>query len=536
MNNKNRDWIKDAVMYQIYPQSYFDTNGDGIGDLKGIISKLDYIKSLGINLIWLNPCFESPFKDAGYDVSNFYKIAPRYGTNKDMAILFREAHKRDMRVCLDLVAGHSSIECDWFQKSAQIINNKYSNYYIWSDHWGKNPSGGGGCINGYAQRNGNFLINFFWTQPALNYGYAKPNPENPWEEPVTGKGPRAVISELKNIMKFWLNMGCDGYRVDMASSLVKNDYDMKEVIKLWKNNLHPWIRKNYPYAVMVAEWGNPQEAVGGAGFDIDFMLHFGVPGYGEMFFNHQVVVGRPIEGPCYFEKAGKGSPIIFLEEYFKHYKKVQGKGHISVPTANHDFQRMNWGRTEKDLKIIYTFIFTWNSIPSLYYGDEIGMSFIPDLPSKEGGYTRTGTRTPMQWSKEKNAGFSTGKAVDLYLPIDPSNKRPDVASQEKNANSLLNFTRKVIALRKATPALGTAGALKVLADGSNNYSLIYLRSIGKEKYLIALNPSLKAEQVSLPIALKKSEALLADCVEITAGNIKSVVSLKGQSYGVFRVG
>ena len=134
-NQSGREWIKDAVLYQIYPQSYYDSNGDGIGDLPGIIKKLDYIASLGVNLIWLCPCFDSPFNDAGYDVRNFYKIAPRYGTNKDMEQLCAEAHKRGLRVCLDLVAGHTSMDCEWFKQSGKPESNQYSQYYLWTDHW-----------------------------------------------------------------------------------------------------------------------------------------------------------------------------------------------------------------------------------------------------------------------------------------------------------------------------------------------------------------------------------------------------------------
>ena len=534
-NQSGREWVKDAVLYQIYPQSYYDSNGDGIGDLPGIIKKLDYIVSLGVNLLWLCPCFDSPFSDAGYDVRDFYKIAPRYGTNKDMERLCAEAHKRGLRVCLDLVAGHTSVECEWFKQSgASDGKGKYSKYYIWSDHWCKTPEVGK-WINGYAPRNGNFMINFFWSQPALNYGFAKPNSKNPWEEPVDGAGPKAVIAELKKIMKFWLDKGCDGFRVDMASSLIKNDRKSKAVIKLWHGNLHSWIRRNYPHAVMIAEWGNPADAVGKAGFDIDFMLHCGIPGYGEMFFKHPAVCGRDTDGICFFDEAGKGSPKVFLEEYLKAYKKVSGKGFISIPSANHDFQRLNYFRSTAEMKAAFAFLLTWPGVPSVYYGDEIGMRFQPELPSKEGGYNRTGTRTPMQWDRQINAGFSSAKPDKLYLPVDPAADRPTVEEESENPDSLLNHVRKLLELRKNTPELRNDGKLKVLS-GIDSYPLIYQRG-GKhqDKYLIAINPFAKPVKTSLELDIAGAEPVMVSGAEIKVKSKETVIKLDGISWGIFKL-
>ena len=533
-NQSGREWIKDAVLYQIYPQSYCDSNGDGIGDLPGIIKKLDYIASLGVNLIWLCPCFDSPFNDAGYDVRNFYKIAPRYGTNKDMERLCAEAHKRGLRICLDLVAGHTSLDCEWFKQSGKPESNQYSQYYLWTDHWCNIPEYGK-WVNGYARRNGNFMINFFWSQPALNYGFAKPDPSKPWEEPVDGKGPKAVIAELKNIMKFWLDTGCDGFRVDMASSLIKNDPGSKSVIKLWHDNLQPWIRKNYPHAVTIAEWGNPADAVGRAGFDIDFILHFGIPGYGEMLFKHPAVCGRPTDGICFFDEAGKGSPKLFIKEYMKAFKKTDGKGFISVPSANHDYQRLNYYRSDAEMKAAFAFILTWPGVPSIYYGDEIGMRFQPELPSKEGGYTRTGTRTPMQWNDKTNAGFSSAKPDKLYLPLDPDADRPTVAAQDENPDSLLNHVRSLLELRKNTPELRNDSKVKLLS-GANSYPLIYQRGgKGMDKYLIAINPSDKPVKTSLKLNIAGAEPVMVSGVDINIKGKEAAIKMSGVSWGIFKL-
>ena len=163
-------WLKDAVFYEIYPQTFYDTNGDGIGDFNGIIEKLDYIKSLGCNALWINPCFDSPFKDAGYDVRDYKKVAPRYGTNNDLYRLFGEAHKRGIHVLLDLVPGHTSEEHEWFKQSQKAEKNEFSNRYIWTDFCFQRADGLG-FIGGESERSGTYILNFFKCQPALNYGF-----------------------------------------------------------------------------------------------------------------------------------------------------------------------------------------------------------------------------------------------------------------------------------------------------------------------------------------------------------------------------
>ena len=186
---------------------------------EGIIEKLDYIQSLGINALWLNPCFESAFQDAGYDVIDFYKVAPRYGTNNDLYRLFDEVHKRGMHVCLDLVAGHTSDKHKWFIESQKKQRNEYTDRYIWTNDSTVKPDR---YVSGKFGRNGNYRRNFFECQPALNYGFANPDPDHPWEQPVTAEGPQKTRAELMKIMDFWLEKGCDGFRVDMAPSLIKN--------------------------------------------------------------------------------------------------------------------------------------------------------------------------------------------------------------------------------------------------------------------------------------------------------------------------
>ncbi len=189
-------WLDNAVFYEIYPQSFMDSNSDGIGDFNGITGKLDYIQELGCNSIWMNPCFASPFGDAGYDVADYYRTAPRYGTNDDLKRLFDEVHKRGMHILLDLVPGHTSVEHPWFLESMKAETNAYTDRYVWTDHVWESPEGMG-FLRGISGRNGSCAVNFYSCQPALNYGYYKP--ERPWQQPMDAPGPKATVEALKEI-------------------------------------------------------------------------------------------------------------------------------------------------------------------------------------------------------------------------------------------------------------------------------------------------------------------------------------------------
>lgn len=517
--------LSEAVFYQIYPQSFYDSNGDGIGDLNGIIYKLDYIQSLGVTAIWLNPCFVSPFQDAGYDVADYYQVAPRYGTNADLKRLINESHHRGIRICLDLVAGHTSIEHPWFKMSGQARRNKYSDRYIWTPSVCHRGDGATRFVNGYAERDGNYAINFFYCQPALNYGFARPDPKQPWQQPVDAPGPLATRRELKRIMNFWLNQGVDGFRVDMAGSLVKNDPGHRETIKLWRE-VRQWMREQYPEAILIAEWGNPEEAIS-AGFDIDFMLPFGVEGYASLLLDEN----------CFFRRSGGRDINGFLQPYLEQVAKTNGKGLISIPSANHDFKRLRSdGRKQRDLKVIFTFLLTWPGVPFIYYGDEIGMRFLIGLPSKEGGYNRTGTRTPMQWDDEPNAGFSSAAPEQLYLPVDPHRGRPTVKAQEHDHQSLMNHVRKLIALRKSSPALQATGDLIPLYAEANQPHFAYIREQQKERFLVVLNPSIEPSEIRINgIRTDNSSLEIGNGIRASVSGNSTILKLAGVSYGIFRL-
>jgi len=523
-------WLQTALFYQVYPQSFFDSNGDGIGDLRGITQKLDYIQSVGCNAIWINPIYESPFGDAGYDVTDFYKVAPRYGTNEDFKNLCAEAHKRGMHVCLDLVAGHTSIAHPWFQQSAADRPNRYSNWYIWTPADNRVP--GSQPFPGEHNRSDRYLPNFFPFQPALNYGYAHPDAKEPWQLPTTDPACTAVREELKSVMQFWLDLGADGFRVDMASSLIRNDPGHEAISTLWRY-YRSWLDKEYPEAVLISEWSHPAIAIP-AGFHIDFLIHFSEPAYGILLGPLSWPDGYSRNPHAFFERAGGGDIKAFVDNYLKHYTATKSIGYISMPTANHDIPRPTYGRDEKEVRTIFAMLLTMPGVPFIYYGDEIGMKFLYTAPDKEGGtigtLLRCASRTPMQWSKERNAGFSTAPAEKLYLPIDPSMSRPDVETEEKDPASMLNFTRALLKLRRDHPALANAADFQPVYAEKNKYPFVYFRTADSEEIIVSVNPAAQSCSVTLN-GLDDTMPLLVQGAELQSGRLQ----MDPVSFGIFAV-
>ncbi|MDR1470408.1 MAG: hypothetical protein LBT00_14085 [Spirochaetaceae bacterium] len=518
-------WLENAVFYEIYPQSFYDTNGDGIGDLEGITRKLKFIKDLGCNALWINPCFDSPFRDAGYDVRDYKKVAPRYGTNDDLKRLFTEAHKEGIKVLLDLVPGHTSEEHPWFRESQKSEPNEYSNRYIWTDQWFKKAEGFG-YVAGEAERESVYLINFFKCQPALNYGFFKV--AEPWQLPTDHPECVATLEAMKDVMRFWLDAGCDGFRVDMAASLVKNDDEQKTgTSALWRN-VRAMLDRDYPEAVLVAEWGHPDLSVP-AGFHADFLLNGHGKGYRSLARNYTLDFRHTIVGEdrSFFKKDGKGDIMAFLDGYLKQYEicKENG-GYIALISCNHDTIRPAFNLSPRELAVFYGFLFTMPGTPFLYYGDEIGMRYL-NLPTKEGGYFRTGSRTPMQWKAGKNLGFSEAAAEQLYLPVDALPDAPTVEAQEKDPASLLNTVKALLKLRHENADLGARSNLEILYAKKEAFPLIYRRG----SLIVAVNP---AER---PVSVDISPVYPAKNIYAT-GNCrfeKGLCKMEGQSFGVWKI-
>lgn len=491
MNNVS--WLENAVFYNIYPQSFYDSNGDGIGDLNGIREKLSYVQDMGFTAIWLNPFYESPFRDAGYDVTNFYAVAPRYGTNEDFCALCREAHERGIKVVIDLVAGHTALECPWFQESCKPEKNQYTNRYIWTNHWGKTYKNR--CIGGFAQRNGCYMHNFFYCQPALNYGFASIDDPS-WQLPADHPDCLATKQELLNIMDYWIGLGADGFRVDMAASLIKNDPDGTGITAFWQS-IRKIFDETYPQCVLISEWSHPSKAIN-AGFHIDFLIHFCLPCYTSLFREEDGRNVNPGTGKhSYFSTEGKGCLRTFLTDYRQQYEATKDKGYIAMPTGNHDLPRINVHRSARELEVAYAFLLTMPGVPFVYYGDEIGMPYAAELPSKEGGFNRTGSRTPMQWCRGKNAGFSNGRKKDLYLPVQENGV--NVADQQKDENSLLNATKALICLRRNSNALSARGTVEFLNEEARDYPMVYRRRGTDGSYLIGINPTDREQFFPCPL-------------------------------------
>ncbi len=562
---KGPEWLRNAVIYQVYPSSFKDSDGNGIGDIPGVISKLDYIESLGVTAIWFNPLFESGWIDGGYDVIDFYKVDPRFGTNNDLVELVRQAHSRGIKVMLDLVAGHTSDKHPWFLQSAQDTNLQYSDYYIWSDrlpdakavqdleimmqdpNFMQNTRGK--WMKSDYPRAKYYYKNFYACQPALNYGYAEPDPSRPWEQGVDEPGPRAVRQELKNILAFWYGKGVDGFRVDMASSLVKNDRDKTEIMRLWRE-MRSWQDANFPGRVLMAEWNDPKYCLAG-GFNVDMNLNSVKSANRRMYFDtkHQA------DGGSYFSTNGgqpsvrdlygnpwpedkidrSTTPAQMLKTYYDYFTDAlewtREWGYFATITGNHDHLRFNTGARNdpSQLKVMMAWVLTM-PLPILYYGDEIGIRSLVDLPNVEGanhnGKERAGGRSPMQWDSSANAGFSTCAPDDIYIPVCPEwtpacsypqylewkaagCKNPTapgaitVDSQEGDPASLLNWTRALIKLRKENKAFWADSRFEPVFNEARPYPMLYYRTDGLDTYLVALNPTSKTCKVVLD---RKSES------------------------------
>ena len=535
-------WLSDAVFYQIYPSSFQDSNGDGYGDLQGIISRLDYIKSIGVTAIWLNPVYVSGWTDGGYDIIDYYRVDKRFGDNDDLVELIQKAHARGIKVVMDLVAGHSSDQCEWFLQSKEGDNLRYSDYYIWPTFKPEDNTPQprpGEQLDYAALMNSNaalirkfvasdaprapfFIKNFYDTQPALNFGFANPDPEHPWEQAVDAPGPQAMRRELKNIMSFWMDKGVDGFRVDMAASLVKNDFDKSATIKLWKEDFTKWFDENYPEGILIAEWFNPAQSVAAANFDLDFFCHDGTYNYSTLFFygrrGRPAAPGTAPAAPAapYFDKSGTGDLKVWYDLYTYQYDAVKGNGYVCMPSGNHDFNRYTTeGRTTPDeLKVAMTFFLTMPGVPFIFYGDEIGLKQNPNAPSTDGSGGRAGCRIPMLWDSSANGGFSTAPIDKIYIPQDPDPNRMTVEKEENDPASLLNYTRTLLKLRKEVKALGADASWKLVSSLDQPYPMVYERTWRGERCWVVLNPSGKQVTVTLPKENAKPEVI--------GGNYKKV--------------
>ncbi|MDR1940597.1 MAG: glycosylase [Clostridiales bacterium] len=483
------DWLESAVFYEVYPTSFYDSNGDGVGDIAGIIQKLDYIKELGANGIWLNPCFESPFGDGGYDVSDYCKVDGRFGTNADMEELFAEAKKRGIKIILDLVMGHTSITHPWFRASQKDEKNQYTDAYIWKDFSNPAEIRDGQFLGGMSEREGMFRVNYYAIQPALNYGYLKPKAR--WQQAMDAEAPMKNRQRLIDVCKFWLGMGASGFRVDMANYMVKDDPKREGNIAFW-NDVIPKIKQEYPESIFVSEWFNSRQSVKKSAFDIDF-----TGGY----FLYSVWPGNdPAERENFSKNAylGENAKRFFsgIVQIYSAAKNVKSKGYQAITLGNHDRERASLGRSFDQLKAAFAFHLTMPHVPFIYYGDEVGMSYNTTVKSKDGGYKRTGSRTPMQWSNQKNRGFSAAEPSALYLPTESDPARC-VEAQAGADGSLYETVKKLVALRRKLRSLRADGGFKLLSLNVSGLPFIYKRVSDADETVVILYPKKQAASFSV---------------------------------------
>ena len=521
------EWWKEAVVYQIYPRSFKDSDGDGIGDLNGITSKLGYVKSLGIDAIWLNPIFASPNEDNGYDVADYRSIMKEFGTMGDFDSMLREMHARGLKLVLDLPVNHSSSEHDWFRQSRKSRESPYRNYY----HWWPAEKGippvrysflavDGSAWQYDSTTNAYYLHYFSRTQPDLN-----------WENPK-------LREEIFSIMKFWLDKGVDGFRLDVIPFISKDttypplpkQYN-GDFVSYYANgpHLHEYLREmnkkvlsKYSIMSVAAGFGVPSSKA----------LDFVKPERNELnllYHSEGMELGYLPGRFKQVDPAGY-SLLRFKEIYSKWDSIFQKEGWGAIYLGNHDQPRMltRWGNDvplfrEQTSKLLSTFLLSMRATPFYYSGDEIGMDNIKfdriddyrDIETinmyqkikNEGGdleyflktqkiAARDNGRTPLQWNDSPNAGFTAGIP---WLSINPDYKKINVNVQESDPGSILNYFRKMVKLRKDNPAL-VSGKYE-LFDKDNPTIYSYTRTLDSEQFLIVLNFSSVGQYYITPLTL-----------------------------------
>ena len=447
------EWLDHAVFYQIYPQTFYDSNGDGIGDLPGIIAKLDYVKSLGVERDLAEPLPRLALSRRGLRRLGLLhgRAALRHATRTPGACSPRPTSAGCASSSTTSRATPASTT-PGSRPPAIPKPNKYSNWYVWTNGtwypgWDKNRAA---FIQGYCERDGQYLSNFFWHQPALNFGYAHPDPAQPWQLPTDHPDVMALKAEMKNVLRFWLDLGADGFRADMAGSLVKND-DGSDTAKFWRE-LRELMDREYPGRFMVAEWSNPKDATAG-GFHADFLHWF--PGYDDLFQKERE--RSPYhDGHSFFDEDGLGDISSFLDDLprpVRRQPRATATSRCRSATTTCSGSRTTAAATATS-SVIFAFALTMPGTPFVYYGDEIGMRQLDGLPKTEGSYGgRAGDRTPMQWTAGLNKGFSVAGPERLHRAVDPAPDAPNVAAQAEDPASLLNKVKALVRLHNTEPAL-----------------------------------------------------------------------------------
>ena len=474
-------------MYQIYPRSFQDSDGDGVGDLKGITQRLDHLKWLGINAVWVSPIFPSPMADFGYDISDYCDIHPLFGTMDDFDKLLEEVHARDMKLILDLVPNHTSNEHPWFLESRSSKDNPKRDWYIWKD-----PAEDGSEPNNWLSVFGGSA--WEWDEKTGQYYYhafLKEQPDLNWRNPEVQKA-------MFDVMRFWLDKGVDGFRVDVMWHMIKDDQfrdnppnpDYEEHQSTYQKVIPTYSTDQSEVHEIVAKMRNVMDE-----YDERVMI-------GEIYLPiHRLVT--------YYGADNQGTHLPFnfmlitldwdAEVLARHINEYEGAlpegGWPNWVIGNHDKPRITSRVGKSQAKVAGMLLLTLRGTPTMYYGDEIGMLDVPippdqvqdpqglNMPDKD--LSRDPARTPMQWDASENAGFTQGEP---WLPLPQTYKRINVEAQKDDRYSMLTFYRRLIELRQQEPALNIGDYAPVLTSGP---LLGYTRKHQDTTYLVLLNLSHK---------------------------------------------
>ncbi len=488
-------WWQTGVLYQVYPRSFLDSNGDGVGDIAGITSKLDYLRWHGVDAVWLSPIYPSPMADFGYDISNYTDIHPLFGTLQDLDILVQQAHQRDLKVILDFVPNHTSDEHPWFQQARSSQTNEHRDWYIWRD---PAPDGGppnnwrskfGGSAWHFDERSGQYYLHVFdKKQPDLN-----------WRNPK-------VRQAMYEVMRFWLDQGIDGFRIDALAVLLEDE-------QFRDNPLNPeWRPGDPPHTRQLAHYTEDQPGM----HEIVQEMRTLTESYGQ-----RVLIGEiclPVERlmPYYGEQLDEiHLPFNFqfvnlptweartIRQVVEDYEAAFPQG--AWPNwvlGNHDRSRIATRVGREQARLAQLLLLTLRGTPTCYYGDELGMQDVPlprelmhDPPGKDDPeHSRDPLRTPMQWDGSANAGFCPAE-VRPWLPVANDYQTFNVAAEQHDPRSFLMLTRALLDVRCSRSAL-TLGSYQSV-EQENPACFVYLRQHHEQCYLVALNFSAQDQVVTL---------------------------------------
>jgi oligo-1,6-glucosidase len=512
---ENSTWWKEGILYQIYPQSFKDTDGDGYGDFKGVIEQLDYIQSLGVTMVWMNPFFESPLVDNGYDVSDYRAIQSRYGTMEDFQTMLDGLHERGIKFVLDVVVNHSSNQHEWFKQSRSSRDNPYRDYY----HWWPAEKGDPPYRRSLFDPEGAWQYDSLTNAYYLHY-FADEQPDLNWENPK-------VRQEVYDIMKFWAEKGVDGFRMDAFQFASKDtsfpiwpEGHEKDFIKWYgmRPQLHEYLKEMYEEVITKYDVFAVAEGAGSSFEDAHNLVDAERKELQVAYHFETVDMSRT---PAGYELAD------FKEVFSRWDSAFAEKGWIAVFLSNHDNARLvdRFGDPSPEFRtvstqMLNTFLLSMRGTPYTYYGDELGMTNI-DMPTIEeyvdidalGKHkaalasgenmaefmkilnysSRENGRTPMQWDDTQNAGFSTGTP---WKKINKNYPEINVAAQDKDPNSVLNHFRRMAKLRNDNLVL-VYGDYELLQK-EHPHIYAYTRTRGEDKMLVLLNFAKEASTISLP--------------------------------------